>query len=217
MRHRVHGFKLGRHTNHRRAMWRNMAVSLLTHGQITTTLPKAKSVKPFVEKLISAAKRGDLASRRRVIKMIGDRIMVKGENDDAVQRNKYGEITGGPKVVKHLFDEIAPRYADRSGGYTRIIKLAKHRIGDGSSLCVLQLVGGDDESGPQVSGQYSRRRDKANRRMERAAALRKGGAGAAVAEPEAQTEPETPVEDQPAAEATDQAQPEAQAGEEKSE
>jgi len=140
-----------------------MAVSLFTHGQITTTIPKAKSVKPFVEKLISAAKQGDLASRRRVIKMIGDRIMIKSEDDPAIQRNKYGEITGGPKVVKVLFDEIAPKFADRTGGYTRIIKLAKHRIGDGSSLCVLQLVGGDDESGPQVSGQYSRRRDKANK------------------------------------------------------
>lgn len=210
MRHRVHGFKLGRKTNHRRAMWRNMAVSLLTHGQITTTLPKAKSVKPFVEKLISAAKKGDLASRRRVIKMIGDPIMIKSEDDDAVQRNKYGEITGGPKVVKTLFDEIAPKYADRTGGYTRIIKLAKHRIGDGASLCVLQLVGSDDESGPQVSGQYSRRRDKANKRMERAAALRKSGS-TAVAEPQA------PAEDQSAAQAIDQAQPQAQAGEEKSE
>ncbi len=210
MRHRVHGFKLGRKTNHRRAMWRNMAVSLFTHGQITTTLPKAKSVKPFVEKLITAAKQGDLASRRRVIKMMGDRVMIKHENDDAVKRNKYGEVVGGPKVVKTLFDEIAPRYADRTGGYTRIVKLAKHRIGDGASLCVLQLVSAED-SGPQVSGQYSRRRDKANKRMERAAALRKGGSAAAVADPEA------PAEDQPAAEAADQAQPEADAGEEKSE
>ncbi len=198
MRHRVAGRKLGRHTNHRIAMWRNMAVSLLTHGQITTTIPKAKSVKPFVEKIITAAKKGDLASRRRVIKMIGDRIMIKGENDSDVQRNRFGEVTGGPKVVKVLFDEIAPRYADRTGGYTRIIKLTKHRIGDGTSLCVLQLVGEDDESGPQVSGRYSRRRDKANKRMERAAALRKAGAATAVAEepaPEAPAEPEVPAEE----------------------
>ena len=75
-------------------------------------------------------------------------------------------------MVKKLFDEIAPRYADRSGGYTRIIRLGKHRIGDGGDLCVLQLVG-QEESGPQVSGQYSRRRDKANHRMEVAARLRK--------------------------------------------
>jgi large subunit ribosomal protein L17 len=204
MRHRVAGFKLGKKTNHRKAMWRNMAVSLLTHGQITTTLPKAKSVKPFVEKLISAAKNGDLASRRRVIKMIRDPIMIKREDDDTIQRNKYGEVVGGQKVVKTLFDEIAPKYADRTGGYTRIIKLAKHRIGDGASLCVLQLVG-EEEVGPQVSGQYSRRRDKANKRMERAAALRKGGA-TAVAEPEAPKAEKAPAEPE--------AQPEAQAKEE---
>lgn len=160
-------------------MWRNMAVSLFTHGQITTTLPKAKSLKPLVEKLISAAKKGDLASRRRVIKALGDPIMIRKETDDEVKRNRYGEVVGGPKVVKVLFEQIAPKYADRTGGYTRIIKLAKHRIGDGASLCVLQLVGNDDESGPQVSGQYSRRRDKANRRMERAAKLRKESAPAA--------------------------------------
>ncbi|GAB4109368.1 MAG: hypothetical protein Kow00105_18070 [Phycisphaeraceae bacterium] len=210
MRHRVAGYKLGRKTNHRKAMWRNMAISLFTHGQITTTLPKAKSVKPFVEKLITAAKKGDLASRRRVIKALGDPIMVKHEDDDAVQRNKYGEITGGPRVVKVLFDEIAPKYADRNGGYTRIIKLARHRIGDGASLCVLQLVGAEDESGPQISGQYSRRRDKANKRMERAAALRKGesASAAAVAEPAANEESEAPQEEAQAEQAS-QAEPEA--------
>jgi large subunit ribosomal protein L17 len=210
MRHRVYGRKLGRHTNHRIALWRNMAIALFTHGQITTTIPKAKSLKPFVEKLISAAKKGDLASRRRVIKMIGDQIMIKSEDDPAITRNKYGEIVSGPKVVKTLFDEIAPKYADRTGGYTRIIKLTKHRIGDGSSLCVLQLVGGDDEAGPQVSGQYSRRRDKADRRMERAAALRKGDTATAVAEEEAPAKEEAAA---PEVEAT----PEADATEEKSE
>ncbi len=218
MRHRVAGRKLGRKTNHRIAMWRNMAVSLFTHGQITTTVPKAKSLKPFVEKLISAGKKGDLASRRRVIKMLGaDPIMIKGENDDAVIRNNYGEITGGPKVVKVLFEEIAPRYADRTGGYTRIIKLAKHRIGDGASLCVLQLVG-EEESGPQVSGQYSRRRDKANKRMEFAAALRKGGATAVVEEeaPEAPAEEEA-VAESPAEEAAAEEQAEDTGEEEKSE
>jgi len=180
MRHGIAGYKLGRNTPHRKAMWRNMAVSLFTHGQITTTIPKAKSVKPFVEKLISAAKKGDLASRRRVIAALGgDKLVVRGEDDEKVVRNAYGEIAteGGrklaPKVVKLLFDEIAPQYADRNGGYTRIIKLAKHRIGDGADLCVLQLVS-DEDSGPQVSGQGSRRRAKADKRMEFAAKLRKG-------------------------------------------
>lgn len=171
MRHRMSGYKLGRDAEDRRALRRNLAVALFTHGQITTTLPKAKSVQPFVEKLITAARVGTLAARRRVIAELQDRIMVKNDKDETVTRNKYGELTGGPRVVKKLFDDIAPRYAERAGGYTRIVKLAKHRIGDGSDLCVLQLVG--TEEGPQVAGQYSRRRDKANGRMEFAARLRK--------------------------------------------
>lgn len=171
MRHRMSGYKLGRDAEDRRALRRNLAVALFTHGQITTTIPKAKSVQPFVEKLITAARQNDLAARRRVIADLQDRIIVKNDKDDTAQRNKYGELVGGPKIVKKLFDEIAPKYADRAGGYTRIIKLAKHRIGDGSDLCVLQLVGPED--GPQVGGQYSRRRAKANGRMEFAAKLRK--------------------------------------------
>jgi len=182
MRHRVSGYKLGRTTSHRKAMWRNMAISLFTHGQITTTLPKAKSLKPFVEKLITVAKSGDLASRRRVIKALTDKVMVKNDSDEDVVRNRYGEVVKGPKVVKKLFSEIAPAYSDRNGGYTRIIKLAKHRIGDGSDLCVLQLISKDD-TGPQVAGQYSRRREKANKRMERAAALRKAKAAVTDTQP----------------------------------
>lgn len=206
MRHGIAGKKLGRNTPHRRAMWRNQAVSLFTHGQITTTIPKAKAVKPFVEKLITLARKGDLASRRRAIQLLGqDHLMVRHEDDQDVERNRYGEIKveGGrklaPKIVKHLFEEIGPRYADREGGYTRIVRLARHRIGDGADLCVLQLVS-DEDSGPQVSGRHSRRREKAHKRMEYAAKLRKGeadeaqgsvgeagAAATAVAEPEADT------------------------------
>jgi len=172
MRHRVAGRILGRRTNHRRAMFRNMAVSLFTHGQITTTVPKAKAVQPFVEKLISAAKKGDLHARRRVITTLGgDQVMVKHDEDEDVTRNKYGEIIGGPKVVKHLFEEIAPLYADRNGGYTRIIRLGKHRIGDATDLCVLQLVR-EEDTGPQLAGSRTRRA-KANKRMEFAAKLAK--------------------------------------------
>lgn len=173
MRHRVAGFKLGRDTEHRLALRRNLAVALLTHGQITTTIPKAKSVKPFVEKIITLARKGDLASRRRVVARLGNPVMVKHDDDLDVKRNKYGELVGGPRVVKKLFDEIGPQYKDRTGGFTRIIRLGMHRIGDGSDLCVLQLVE-HGEVGPQIKGQHSRRRDKANRRMQFAARLRKG-------------------------------------------
>jgi len=172
MRHRMAGFKLGRNTAHRKAMWRNMAISLFTHEQISTTVPKAKSLQPFIEKIITLARRGDLHARRRVISMIGDPIMVKHDADPDVNLNKYGELVGGPRVVKKLFDELGPRFADRKGGYSRIVRLGTHRIGDGADLCVIQLVG--NEEGPNVSGQHSRRREKANRRMEYAAAVRKG-------------------------------------------
>jgi large subunit ribosomal protein L17 len=181
MRHRIAGYKLGMDTEQRTALWRNLAIALFTHGQITTTVPKAKGVKPFVEKLITKARKGDLASRRQVIaKLGGDRIVVANDRDESVERNKYGELVDGPRIVKKLFDEIAPKYADRPGGYTRIIKLAKHRIGDGSDLCVLQLVG--DEEGPQLPAGQGVRRRKADNRAAFAAKLRKGKGAEAKAE-----------------------------------
>ena len=204
MNHRVAGRTLGRRTNHRIAMWRNMAVSLFTHGQITTTIPKAKSFQPFAEKLISAAKKGDLASRRRVIaKLGGEKWMITGDDDQpGVVRNKYGELQKAPKIVKHLFDEIAPRYANRDGGCTRIVKLAVHRKGDGSDLCVVQLVG--DESGPQVNGRSSRRRSQADKRTAFAASLRKGGGDAAATEEVATQEPPAAGADAADADAVEQ-------------
>lgn len=183
MRHRVAGYKLGRDTEHRKSLWRNLAMSLFTHGQITTTIPKAKSVRPFVEKLITAARKNDLASRRRVIAQLGDHIMVKSDEDSEVIRSSKranrrggyaGKLLDGPRIVKKLFEEIAPQYVDRKGGYTRIVKLDRHRIGDGADLCVLQLVN-DEDTGPQVAGKYSRRRIIANHRMEISAKARKSG------------------------------------------
>lgn len=174
MRHRVGGYKLGRDTEHRFAMFRNLAAGLFTHGQITTTIQRAKAVKPFVEKLVTLAKKGDLAARRRAITLLRDRVMARSEDDPEVPRNKYGEVKRyerTPSLIKHLFDTVGPRYAEREGGYTRIVRLTRYRIGDGAPLCVLQLVG--NEEGPQVSGQFSRRREKAHRRTEFAAKVRK--------------------------------------------
>lgn len=196
MRHKVAGYKLSRTSEHRKSDRRNLAIALFTHGQITTTIPKAKSVQPFVEKLITTARKGDLAARRRLGKALGNPILVKDDTDTDVKRNKYGELVGGPRVLEKLISDIAPRFADRNGGYTRIVRLGTHRIGDGTDLCVLQLVG--DEEGPQVSGQYSRRRQKANRRMEFAAQRRKGAsataeaAAAATEQPSESQPPDTP-------------------------
>jgi len=188
MRHRVYGRKLGRKTNHRKAMFRNMAVALFTHGQITTTVPKAKALRPFVEKLITMAKKGDLHNRRRAISQLGgDKNMMTDEEGVGIERNRFGELQKAPKIIKHLFEEIGPRYEDRNGGYTRIIRLGQNRLGDGTDLCVIQLVGSEDDDAPQVAGSRSRRA-KSNNRMQFAAKLAKGGttqeAATAVAEPE---------------------------------
>lgn len=169
MRHRKAGYKLGRTTAHRKATLRNLAAGLFEHGQIRTTIPKAKAVQPYVERLITLAKRGDLHSRRLVASRLQDRVMTGDESQ--VERNRYGEVRKGPKLVKHIFEEIAPRFQDRPGGYTRIIKLDQRRKGDGGELCVLQLVG--NEEGPEIGGRLSVRRRTADGRTEFAAKLRK--------------------------------------------
>jgi len=190
MRHRMSGRKLSRTSAHRTALFRNLAAGLFQHGQITTTLPKAKAVQPFVEKLITLAKRGDLHARREAIAKLQDRDLIhviKGGAEDEEVEDKT--------LIQKLFDEIGPKYADRPGGYTRIVRLATYRIGDGSDLVVLQLVG--DEEGPNVSGRSSRRRSKQDGRTAFAAKLRKGAGGVAAS---AATEDSEEAVDEPTAE-----------------
>ena len=173
MRHAVAGYKLNRDSEHRIAMRRNLAAALFQHGQITTTLPKAKSVQPMVEKLITLAKKGSLHARRLALSELGhDRELVFTVKGGAEPEQVYEKT-----LVQKLFDEIGPRYKDRAGGYTRIVKLAKHRIGDGTSLCVLQLVGEEVEGAPKVKPRFSRRRIMQDNRTAFAAKLRKGGKG----------------------------------------
>jgi large subunit ribosomal protein L17 len=122
MRHGKAGRKLNRTASHRKAMFANMAASLIEHEQIVTTLPKAKELRPIVEKLVTLGKRGDLHARRQVISQI---------RSDA--------------MAKRLFDEIAPRYASRHGGYLRIMK-AGFRHGDNAALAVIEFVDRDVEA-----------------------------------------------------------------------
>ncbi len=200
MRHRKAGYKLGRTTAHRTSTLRNLAAGLFEHGQITTTIPRAKAVRPMVEKIITLAKRGDLHARRLVASKLGgnrrgfDWLYVAKNATDAekehverlreftsgffplpdsskVERNRYGELRKAPSVVKHIFENVAPKFADRAGGYTRIVKLGRHRIGDGGELCVIQLVG--NEEGPDIGGKPSTRRRTADKRTAFAAKLRK--------------------------------------------
>ena len=137
MRHRVAGRRLGRDSEHRLAMRRNMVASLFEHETISTTIEKAKEVKPFAEKLITLAKEGTLAARRRAIALLGNRDIISYEDGKAV---KQGTIIG------KLFSELGPRYLDRPGGYTRIIHLSLRRLGDNGQLVLLQLVGKDESS-----------------------------------------------------------------------
>jgi len=116
MRHKVDTFKVGRSSAHRRAMLANMACSLFNCGRIETTLVKAKELRRFAERLITVAKKGDLHRRRIAFSRLRDK-----------------------QTVKYLFDEIAPSYADRVGGYTRILKLGQRR-GDAAEMCIIMLV-----------------------------------------------------------------------------
>jgi len=130
MRHGFAGRRLGRSSSHRKAMFANLAVSLIEHEQITTTLPKAKDLRPIVEKLVTLGKRGDLHARRQVIAQIGNE-----------------------SVVKRLFDTIAPRYATRNGGYLRIMK-AGFRHGDNAPMAVIEFV--ERDTSAKGAGDHAR-------------------------------------------------------------
>lgn len=128
MRHRKHGRRLNRDSAHRRAMLRNLASALLKHEQITTTLPKAKELRPVVERLITLGKRGDLHARRQALAQLPDKA-----------------------IVDKLFSVIAERYADRPGGYTRVLK-AGFRYGDCAPMSVIELVDRDVDAKGLDSG-----------------------------------------------------------------
>ncbi|MBX9797609.1 50S ribosomal protein L17 [Sphingomonas sp.] len=128
MRHRVGGRKLGRTSAHRAALFRNMAAALIKHEQIETTLPKAKELRPYVEKLVTLAKRGGLSNRRLA----------------------HARLLDDAQLTK-LFDVLAARYADRNGGYTRIIK-AGPRASDAAPMAFIEFVDRDEAAKGQDSG-----------------------------------------------------------------
>ena len=128
MRHGVAGRKLNRTSSHRKALLANMSAALIKHEQIMTTLPKAKELGPFVEKLITLGKKGNLHARRLAISRVRDKTL-----------------------VAKLFDTLAPRYEDRHGGYTRIMK-AGFRYGDAAPMAVIEFVDRDEEAKGQDSG-----------------------------------------------------------------
>ena len=130
MRHRVAGRKLGRTTAHRIAMTRNMAVSLIEHERIVTTVQKAKTVKPFVEKLVTLGKQATQHNRRRAFAQVRDK-----------------------EAVQKLFDVLGPRFQDRPGGYCRILRLSKPRLGDNGERAILEFVERTQEEEPASAGE----------------------------------------------------------------
>ncbi len=126
MRHRKAGRKLNRTASHRKAMLRNMVTSLLEHERIVTTVPKAKETRRIAEKMITLGKRGDLHSRRQAMTYIRSKV-----------------------IVNKLFDEIVEQYADRQGGYTRIIRTG-NRYGDAAPMAIVELVGYEDSVQQEV-------------------------------------------------------------------
>ena len=189
MRHRNVGKQLSRSTAHRKALRRNMASSLFEHGAIRTTDIKAKELRSFVERLIAMAKKNTLHARRQVISLLNDRAIA----------DKEGEIQD-KSVVQKLFTEIAPRYAARNGGYTRIIRLAERRIGDGGKQALLQLVEETKAAGEGAPAGGRRR----SRRVDRQATAK---AAAAEATASAQAAPAATTEEKPAEKAPEGEKP----------
>ena len=128
MKHRIKGKKLNRSSSHRKALFKNMAQALIKHEQIITTLPKAKTMKPIVDKLITLGKKGSLHARRQAFSQLRDN-----------------------KIVSKLFGDLASRYADRQGGYSRVLK-AGYRYGDAAAMAVLELVDRDEDARGKDSG-----------------------------------------------------------------
>ncbi len=137
MRHRNSGRKLGMKAQHRTAMFANMAAALIKHEQITTTLPKAKEIRPIIEKLVTLSRRNDLHARRQAISTVRDL-----------------------DQVKKLFDVLGPRYAGRPGGYTRVLK-AGFRHGDNAAMAVIEFIDRDVEAKGKDSGPVVTAEDEA--------------------------------------------------------
>ena len=183
MRHRVHGRKLGRTSAHRKALFRNQLTALFTHERIVTTVAKAKELRPLAEKMVTMARTGELPARRRILSMVPDR-----------------------EVVRRLFDEIAPRFMDRPGGYTRIMRLGRRR-GDGAELAIIEFVDYVLKAKDEGGG------DRKSSLMDRAKGMFGGGRKAGADEPEAADDAPTEVVTEDAEAIEESTEPEAAAEE----
>ena len=157
MRHKVAGFKLGRTTSHRRSLLRNMVTSLIMEERIETTVPKAKALRPSIEKMITLGKKGDLAARRKAVAYV--------MTDEALAK---------------LFDTLGPRFGDRQGGYTRIVRTAWQK-GDGADKAFIELLGSEkvlDEKRQKRVETRAKKAEETRKAMEEAEAQQKAEAAA---------------------------------------
>jgi large subunit ribosomal protein L17 len=164
MRHKVAGWKLGRNTAHRRSLLRNLVTSLIVEERIETTIPKAKAMRPHVEKMITLGKRGDLAARR----LAGSYLMTK-------------------ESVTKLFDTIAPRFGDRNGGYLRIVRTSWQK-GDGAEKAFVELLGSEkvlDEKREKRAEARAKRVAETKKAMEEAEAQAQAQGAESAEKPEA--------------------------------
>lgn len=205
MRHRRAFRKLGRTMEHRKALRRNLAQSLFEHGQVTTTLQKAKDVRPFAERMITLAKKarsGDLACRRRLHQLLTERFFIARDHQedyDAMsnarrqavrcarsgRHYRTGQARGAlpftsQAISDRLINELAERFQDRNGGYTRIIKLARTRVGDQGLQAVLQLIGEEEVPSSVPKSTKSARQKRVDMRY--AAVMTAGRRAAAVSD-----------------------------------
>ncbi len=218
MNHRISQRKLNRTSAHRRAMQRNLAQSLFEHGQIRTTVPKAKDLKPFAERLITLAKRasrGDLIARRQIHKLLSERSLIPAAHQAAYEeladakrrqvmaarsgrRHRTGAAKGrldftAESITHRLINTVAPKFQDRPGGYTRLIKLGTRRVGDQSPLAVIQLVGDEEGPGSVTKPAKSARRKRVDARY--AAAVKSAKAFAKSRRDAGKAESEAPAGD----------------------
>jgi large subunit ribosomal protein L17 len=167
MRHKVAGYKLGRNTAHRRSLLRNLVTSLIVEERIETNVPKAKAMRPLVEKMVTLGKKGNLAARRQAAAFL--------MTDEAVRK---------------LFDTVAPRFGDRNGGYTRIVRTGWNK-GDGADKAFIELLGSEqvlDEKRQKRAELRAKRAEETRKAMEEADAQAKAEADAAAVEGESKKE-----------------------------
>lgn len=199
MRHRIHGRKLGRTTAHRTAMFRNQLTALFTHERIVTTVAKAKELRPLAERMVTLARTGSLPARRRVLTMVPDKL-----------------------VVRRLFDEIAPRFMERPGGYTRIVRIGR-RHGDGAELALIEFVDytppakGDRGGGSgkpslmdRARGMFGGRKGETEAPETEAEVVAEEAEAAAAAEEAVEAEPEAEPEAEAETAVEDPSEPEAE-------